>query len=434
MNHFSHGRRGRIKWHNHFLGRRSVRSIPHLYLHQTITAQQLLGCLLILLVARCEGTSHEHIIELGRQRGHCAQHLWNNRTTKRYILPRVRSKCAASFIPSLPTFLIRHPAISKKYVRDVPSFLIRPRSQLFLDSNQANTVDNNIVVPDIHTGMIPRSKHWIDDEIWEEEHIIQLGIDSNCATVTTQEEEEASSRPLPTVATIHRNKAGNAIAVEVASAFPLNHVASIRALSYGIQKGIDRCKEASTSSPENLSFSSTKLCEHFEHRSFGDGQGGNDCTYLAPFLQALCPPVMGTVKDIATLAWKAASWDVDEHIHPDPLSLGVRTSEFLSYEGWPSLEAHKDVGSIYTIMISIKDPQEYDGGEFFIQNSMMESTNVKLEKLSAIVFKSDTIHGVRPITSGHRESFVTELWLNNDSPIGVCRPTEDQWETFLESV
>ena len=169
--------------------------------------------------------------------------------------------------------------------------------------------------------------------------------------------------------------------------------------------------------------------------------GGNDCTYLAPFLQSIVPGVAETVKGIATLAWRAASWDIDvengENIPNDnyfnPMSMGIRTSEHLSYNGWRSLEAHKDVGSIYTIMISIKDPEDYEGGEFFLHNSMFESTNVKLDKFSAIVFKSNTIHGVRPISSGHRESFVTELWINDDSPIGMCRPTEEQWETFVSS-
>jgi hypothetical protein len=295
-----------------------------------------------------------------------------------------------------------------------------------------------------------RSQYWINDEILKEDEIIQLlGIVEDSSTEEEEEEQEEKSasqqqQKQPTVTTIHRNKAGKAIAVEVTSAITLNHVNSIRALSNGIQEGID-CynnkdddgedddEDVSTSASEKKK----KLSEHFKHRGFGEGQGGNDCTYLAPFLQVFCPNVVTSVKDIATLAWKAASWDDDvlddndNDDHPDPMSLGIRTSEHLSYKGWPSLEAHKDIGSIYTIMISIKDPNEYEGGEFFIHNSMIESTNVKLDMLSAIVFKSNTIHGVRPIIAGHRESFVTELWSNNDSPIGICRPTEKQWESFL---
>ena len=269
-----------------------------------------------------------------------------------------------------------------------------------------------------------RSQYWINDEILKADEIIELlGIVEDSSTTT---EEQQQQQQQPAVTTIHRNKSGKAIAVEVTSAITMNNVKSIRALSNGIQEGI--------SSTSTSSLDKKKLSQHFKHRGFGEGQGGNDCTYLAPFLQVFCPNVVTSVKDIATLAWKAASWDDDidsKDEHPDPMSLGIRTSEYLSYKGWPSLEAHKDIGSIYTIMISIKDPNEYEGGEFFIHNSMIESTNVKLDMLSAIVFKSNTIHGVRPIIAGHRESFVTELWSNNDSPIGICRPTEKQWESFL---
>jgi hypothetical protein len=273
-----------------------------------------------------------------------------------------------------------------------------------------------------------RSQYWINDEILKADEIIELlGVVEDSSTCTTTEEEEEEQQQQPTATTIHRNKFGKAIAVEVRSAITMNNVKSIRALSNGIQEGI-----SSTSS--TCLDKKKKLSQHFKHRGFGEGQGGNDCTYLAPFLQVFCPTIATSVKDIATLAWKAASWDVldaDNEEHPDPRSLGIRTSEYLSYKGWPSLEAHKDIGSIYTIMISIKDPTEYEGGEFFVHTSMIESTNVKLDMFSAIVFKSNTIHGVRSIISGHRESFVTELWSNNDSPIGICRPTDEQWDSFL---
>jgi hypothetical protein len=62
---------------------------------------------------------------------------------------------------------------------------------------------------------------------------------------------------------------------------------------------------------------------------------------------------------------------------------------------------------------------------------MFESTDVKLSQLSAIVFLSDTTHGVRPLTSGHRETFVTELWVNDDAPFGMTRPTPQEWEAFI---
>jgi len=273
----------------------------------------------------------------------------------------------------------------------------------------------------------PRSRYWVKDELFQQEEIIQLGVELEASSLNesgADSDHDNMDSSSPVVTTIHRNKVGNAIAVEVASAISYHQMEQMRTLSYCVKK---QSKSAMV-----------ELGEHFENRSFGDGKGGNDCTYLAPLLQAFCPDVAAQVVEIATLAWSAASWDKQpqdqnqsETCHPDPMSLGIRTSEHLSYKGWRSLEAHKDIGSIYTIMISVKDPTKYDGGEFFLHNSIFDSTDVKLEQFSAIVFLSNTIHGVRPITSGHRESFVTELWTEDDSPIGMCRPTEEQWEKFM---
>uniref|UniRef100_A0A7S4IN01 Fe2OG dioxygenase domain-containing protein n=2 Tax=Odontella aurita TaxID=265563 RepID=A0A7S4IN01_9STRA len=309
-----------------------------------------------------------------------------------------------------------------------PSFILSNINIPSINDNDSNT-DTIAKEPETSNAL---SQYWINDELFRKKFIVELQRSMG------SKREDISSSTSPTVTTIHRNKAGNAIAVEVASAISSEEVATMRALSGGIKKCIEQGKEDSSS----MDLDEIKSFEvHFEHRSFGEGKGGNDCTYLAPFLQAIAPGVAETVKGIATLAWRAASWNIDlengENIpndnHFNPMSMGIRTSEHLSYNGWRSLEAHKDVGSIYTIMISIKDPEDYEGGEFFLHNSMFESTNVKLDKFSAIVFKSNNIHGVRPITSGHRESFVTELWINDDSPIGMCRPTEEQWETFISS-
>ena len=192
-----------------------------------------------------------------------------------------------------------------------------------------------------------RSQYWINDEILKADEIIELlGVveDSSTCTTTTTTGEEEEQQQQPTATTIHRNKAGKAIAVEVTSAITMSNVKSIRALSKGIQEGI-----SSTSS--TFLDKKKKLSQHFTHRGFGEGQGGNDCTYLAPFLQVFCPTIATSVKNIAALAWKAASWDVladNDEEHPDPMSLGIRTSEYLSYQGWPSLEAHKDICLLYT--------------------------------------------------------------------------------------
>jgi len=364
------------------------------------------------------------------------------------ISTRRQYECTSSslaFIPSLTRAPV-HFSQSKRILGTGRIELPIDEQSCLITLRSTSIVDDDIKV----ATNFPRSKYWVNDKAFRQKEIVQLEknmMDSNViqslvssssssSSSLKEANVESSCDLAPAVTTIHRNKSGNIIAVEIASALSTKHVAKIRALSGSIQNSID-----GLSQNNNNLILGKLLKEHYEHRSFGEGKGGNDCTYLAPFLQALCPSVAKTVIAVATLAWEAA-WndsinDNDEQnlqSHPKPASLGIRTSEHLSYNGWRSLEAHKDEGSVYTIMISIKDPKEYEGGEFFIQNSMMKSTDIKLDQFSAIVFKSDTVHGVRPITSGHRESFVTELWWNEDSPIGTCRPTEEQWEKFVATV
>ena len=225
-------------------------------------------------------------------------------------------------------------------------------------------------------------------------------------------EEESQLTTATTTTCMHSNKHGNIVAVQLSSAITERQATTTQTLASHIRNS------------QNLHDS------QFVHRSFGDGKGGNDCTYLAPIIQAWSPEISQQIVHIAQQAYDAANWQ--EMGYPPPTSLGIRTSEHLSYQGWKSLEGHKDVGSMYTCMIALKDPSDYEGGEFFVHKSIFDATDIQPDRLSAVVFLSDTIHGVRPITSGIRETFVTELWENDDSPLSLNRPTEEQWEEFLE--
>eukprot|EP00571_Detonula_confervacea_P000642 CAMPEP_0172321906 /NCGR_PEP_ID=MMETSP1058-20130122/44609_1 /TAXON_ID=83371 /ORGANISM="Detonula confervacea, Strain CCMP 353" /LENGTH=393 /DNA_ID=CAMNT_0013037521 /DNA_START=93 /DNA_END=1274 /DNA_ORIENTATION=+ len=239
-----------------------------------------------------------------------------------------------------------------------------------------------------------------------------IGINTNNKPTETTNNILEDSQTATTITCMHTNKHEHVNAVQLSSAITEQQAATTRTLASHIQ-------------------SSKKLHNtQFEHRSFGDGKGGNDCTYLAPILQAWSPGIAQQVIHIVQQAYDAANWQ--ELGYPSPSSLGIRTSEHLSYQGWKSLEGHKDVGSIYTCMIALKDPSDYGGGDFFVHNSLFDATDIQPERLSAVVFLSDTIHGVRPVTSGVRESFVTELWERDDSPLTLNRPTEEQWQEFLE--
>lgn len=259
----------------------------------------------------------------------------------------------------------------------------------------------------------PRSRHWAEDNFFKQEKGLQIGIDldESCSSFNNNTAVDAVDANLAAaVTTIHRDRNGKAIAVEVASALSEHQISTVCHLAKCIQ---------------NSSIGSSQ----FENRSFGEGKGGNDCTYLTPMLQRFRHDIAARVVEIIRLAWKSACWD--DIGYPDPFALGIRTSEHLVYESWRGLKGHKDKDSIYTVMISIASPQDYEGGEFFVHNSLWKSTNIKPDQFSAIVFLSETTHGVQPISSGHRETFVTELWTSDDSPLGMNRPTPEQWDEYI---
>lgn len=251
-----------------------------------------------------------------------------------------------------------------------------------------------------------------------EELAVQMGVDlpSNNQEKHTIDD----STHVPKLGKVHVNNGGDVIAVEINSALTEEQATSLQELALSLRN--------------HDFFGRTQ----FENRSFGPGKGGNDVTYLAPLLQALRPDIASKVVSLVELAYDSSNWksvgDTDGAIDtklPQPSSLGIRTSEHLIYDGWKNLDSHKDIGSIYTIVIALRDPNSYGGGQFYLHTSLLEQTEVKPDRLSAIVFLSNTIHGVRQITDGIRESFVTELWIHDDAPFGMNRPTPEEWEEFL---
>jgi hypothetical protein len=242
-----------------------------------------------------------------------------------------------------------------------------------------------------------------------------LALESSSAVGTTSSSSSSrrcttrTAEPIPFA--MHRNKNGNVIAVEVSLALTEWEIVQIQTLAQCVREHLSDAGQ-------------------FVVRSFGEEKGGNDCTYLAPLLQVFLPDVAEQVVSIACLAWEAAEWEKDGY--PNPKSLGIRTSEHLSYKGWRSLEAHKDIGSMYTTIIAIANSNDYDGGEFFVQNEFYRFTDIKPDRCSAIVFLSDTTHGVRPIMAGGRETFVTEFWDNDDAPLGLNRPTLERWKEYID--
>ena len=276
-----------------------------------------------------------------------------------------------------------------------------------------------------------RNQHWINDEFFQTETATQLA-QQFLDNPNNEAGGDDTNGSIPTVTKIHKNQYGTCVAVEVQCAITTDDVQTIRSLAAIIQ-------------------STTTLSSLRRSRNFGKGKGGNDCTYLAPLLQKYCPSIIEKVVTVANLAYDAASWD--RLAYPSPFTLGIRTSEHLSYQNngqWEYLQPHKDIGSIYTIMIALVDPTEYEGGEFYVIPDSQQSPNVLSSSIDispslcqATVFLSETLHGVRPILGpvggkgndkgGGRITFVTELWEYDDSPLFMCRPTIEEWNDKFKS-
>jgi len=156
----------------------------------------------------------------------------------------------------------------------------------------------------------------------------------------------------------------------------------------------------------------------------------HDCTYLAGFLQLFAPGVAAQVIHLARISGAAAQWMMINSSFPDPGTLGIRTAELLSY-GYPSkLGVHVDDGSTYTVLVSLSNPEDYQGGEFLV-----EFADYKPEKLTALVFRSRvTNHAVKEVTSGKRQTMTAELWESIDVPTGfsIPRPTQADVEEYMK--
>jgi hypothetical protein len=89
------------------------------------------------------------------------------------------------------------------------------------------------------------------------------------------------------------------------------------------------------------------------------GGGGNEVTFLNIILQLFLPHVADTLQRTAELAFREAQWQAAGY--PSPGTLGLRTTEYLSYSGFKCLGEHADSGSIYTILFAIAHPKEVSG-------------------------------------------------------------------------
>ena len=105
------------------------------------------------------------------------------------------------------------------------------------------------------------------------------------------------------------------------------------------------------------------------------------------------------------------------------VALGVRVVELHSYTAGDGLtvDGHRDQGSLLTMSVLLSDPRDFQGGTFATcANGELEedceTDPAHLRVLhhvgrgDAVLFHSEKMHNVTPITQGVRHTLVIELW------------------------
>ena len=90
--------------------------------------------------------------------------------------------------------------------------------------------------------------------------------------------------------------------------------------------------------------------------------------------------------------------------------LAVRCVEFHSYATGGSLLVpdHRDLGSALSISVLLSDA--FDGGHFLTYDDAGAPVAHVLKRGDAVVFASEEVHHVAPVTRGERHALVVELW------------------------
>ena len=81
---------------------------------------------------------------------------------------------------------------------------------------------------------------------------------------------------------------------------------------------------------------------------------------------------------------------------------------------------HKDSGSSLTMSVALTEPGTLSGGEFLTWEGGVAVPHV-LAQGDAILFRSEDLHNVAPVTAGVRETLVIELWTGKRNQVDRSR-------------
>jgi 2OG-Fe(II) oxygenase superfamily len=151
------------------------------------------------------------------------------------------------------------------------------------------------------------------------------------------------------------------------------------------------------------------------------------CFPLLGMVQKYLPGVALSMFRAIHVAYEAAEWSGLGI--PEPYQLGLRTAEVLQYKKTGRLGLHRDSESLLSISVALSHEDDYEGGFFHLRD---ENVLFKVPRLGAMVFFSESDHGISPVHGGDRKTFVMELWDEDDVPLGTPRPGPGDFHEYQD--
>jgi hypothetical protein len=227
-----------------------------------------------------------------------------------------------------------------------------------------------------HGEWTPRSRFWkhIQDSekgllIWKNDKVedqydnIKTCLEDSLPDETTLESVSSS----PKVVDMLNDTDGTTLLVEIQSAISPEQAAAVKALAKCAREYVPH---------------------YLEHRDF-ESAGGNDVTFMNIILQLFLPQVAATLQQTAELAFREAQWQAADY--PPPGTLGLRTTEYLSYRDFKHLGEHGDGGSIYTILFALAHPKDVSASLIVLVKGVIERLSLSCVSCYSIKVASTSL-------------------------------------------
>jgi predicted 2-oxoglutarate/Fe(II)-dependent dioxygenase YbiX len=152
-----------------------------------------------------------------------------------------------------------------------------------------------------------------------------------------------------------------------------------------------------------------RIIEYSEREKRFVGRVGNKVNYKRKIRYDICMYNTDVLREMDEMIYKRMKTQIDQDFNIDWQYREKWKMGYYDGADKGFYDQHRDTNGMMghrkiSIIIALSDPRDYDGGELHFSEL---NKSYKLNKGSAVVFKSDEMHGVTPVTSGKRKVIIT---------------------------